>query len=280
VVGGAARGLLKHLYINRTLYRAPRCVQRVASTLSTRSRKKIVRRGFRRETISTKLHNPPTSRGARNALGTIEYQFRVTQSRAHREGKAKEEMEGGEGRSGKKDGDRSAFRAELVHTNFLIPPRSLASGCVTGAHAACCVLSSSVLCLSLSSSISFSSTGTCTRAPPFTYITTKDRQFYTCRTFFNREKGRRGEKRTEGERGGSLQLDDGSTNAGSFSFARRRLSIQQKLGIWNAGSNVSCAIDRTGGRPRYGHALPARSTTCATPSVLIESYENVGLSLT
>jgi len=68
-----------------------------------------------------------------------------------------------------------------------------------------------------------------------------------------------GEKRTKEGESGSVQLDDGPTNAGSFSLARRRLSIQQKLGIRNAGSNVSCAIDRTGGRPRYGHAPPARS---------------------
>jgi len=140
-------------------------------------------------------------------VGTIEYQFRVTQSRA-RKVKRRMKWDGIAGRRGRgREGEerrerrrwnRSAFRAELVHTNFLIPPRSLASGCVTGAHAACCVvLSSSVLSLPLFLWLVYlflpsSSAGACTRAPPFTYITTKDRQFYTYRRFFNREKGRRG----------------------------------------------------------------------------------------
>lgn len=36
---------------------------------------------------------------------------------------------------------------ELVHTNFLIPPCSLASGCVTGAYAAHCIYRNVCVCV-------------------------------------------------------------------------------------------------------------------------------------
>lgn len=54
-----------------------------------------------------------------------------------------EEREVG-GREGEKETEMDVIEVrsripELVHTNFLIPPCSLASGCVTGAYAAHCI---------------------------------------------------------------------------------------------------------------------------------------------
>lgn len=90
----------------------------------------------------------------------------------------------------------------LIHTNFLIPPRSLASGCVTGAYATLhpprvyITLFSSALSLSLFLSLAVLSART--RAPSLRVMctVTKDRQFYT--SFFNRTHIKR---KAEGTRG-------------------------------------------------------------------------------
>lgn len=111
----------------------------------------------------------------------------------------------------------------LIHTNFLIPPRSLASGCVTGAYATLhpprvyTSLSSPPLCLRLSSSPAVLPART--RAPSLRVMctVTKDRQFYT--SFFNRTRIKR---KAEGTRGGEGPC--------SLSIVRQTLAVFQLPG--------------------------------------------------
>lgn len=147
----------------------------------------------------------------------------------------------GERREGRRKRDRDGcnrsavpYTRELVHTNFLIPPCSLASGCVTGAYAAHCIyrvcVSSSPLPHSRRPLPARTRHPRCTL---YVYLSQKIVSFiYT--SFFNRSRIKREAEGTEGEKESKRKSPRSLTMARQTQAVFQllgRLSIYQKQGI-------------------------------------------------